>query len=325
VSKYKERVSLERVAESTENGYGIPIPIPDPGIADQLASTADEQDSTRLLQQFIDEIRYFIPPANSSGPKGRSLQGEYYMERLDPLHQFGHPQEHGRLRNACFLVCLFIAGRRERATAALFMEWLGQQKSPNVQDVFALIDYWKKNPGDLTGKDYFVNYLDTLKRQKYVIEPRGSLLYCRASADGWLATECVEFDTSQSLAAFDNRQDMAIWVQGPSGRFYSSTNSKAGKFHHSSFLAGREVKAAGDWNVTKGELKMISAISGHYKPPLEALQGALRDLAGVSSSLIAAADVEVYDKKSNKQSMIKAEKFCEWKRSELDNYKAVNQ
>ena len=84
------------------------------------------------------------------------------------------------------------------------------------------------------------------------------------------------------------------WVQGPSGRFYSSNESECGKFHHSSFLAGRDVKAAGDWVVEQGKLKTISAMSGHYHPTLDSLRRALLDLQGVSRQLVNWGVVEVY-------------------------------
>lgn len=39
-----------------------------------------------------------------------------------------------------------------------------------------------------------------------------------------------------------------------------------GKFHHSSFLGGAAVTAAGEWVVENGVIKVITAKSGHYKP-----------------------------------------------------------
>src|SRR6185436_16039627 len=104
------------------------------------------------------------------------------------------------------------------------------------------------------------------------------LIYCREASDATLKFERKPFDTLGSTAAYGGRSGRAIWVQGPSGRFYSSNESEAGKFHHSSFLAGREVKAAGDWRIEQGKLKAISAISGHYHPTLEMLRSALVDL-----------------------------------------------
>jgi hypothetical protein len=60
-----------------------------------------------------------------------------------------------------------------------------------------------------------------------------------------------------------------IWVMacpedGPPS-FYSHVG-KIGRFHHSSFLAGEAVMAAGEWTIESGKLLHINACSGHYKP-----------------------------------------------------------
>jgi len=61
----------------------------------------------------------------------------------------------------------------------------------------------------------------------------------------------------------------SIWVMicanGSQPTFYSHIG-KLGRFHHSSFKSGGAVMAAGEWVITSGELKMINACSGHYKP-----------------------------------------------------------
>ena len=60
-----------------------------------------------------------------------------------------------------------------------------------------------------------------------------------------------------------------IWVmscpEGGSPAFYSNIG-KLGRFHHSSFLAGGAVAAAGEWTIVSGKLLHINACSGHYKP-----------------------------------------------------------
>jgi len=60
-----------------------------------------------------------------------------------------------------------------------------------------------------------------------------------------------------------------IWVmscpENGQPTFYSHVG-KIGRFHHSSFLAGGAVMAAGEWTVENGKLMHINACSGHYKP-----------------------------------------------------------
>jgi len=50
------------------------------------------------------------------------------------------------------------------------------------------------------------------------------------------------------------------------GRFYLSKNYAYGKFHHSSFLAGKPVAAAGEIYIEKGIIKIVTDGSGHYRP-----------------------------------------------------------
>jgi hypothetical protein len=122
------------------------------------------------------------------------------------------------------------------------------------------------------------------------------------------------------------RSGMAIWVQGPSGRFYSSLESQTGKFHHSSFLAGRQVKAAGDWKVLQGKLKLISAVSGHYHPSLDSLRGALVDLQTTSRQITSDAEVEMYKKADNTLVKMPVKTFldnCAKDTKFLDQYKPV--
>lgn len=49
-----------------------------------------------------------------------------------------------------------------------------------------------------------------------------------------------------------------------------------GRFHHSSFLGARPVRAAGGMVVRRGRLLVITASSGHYKPTAHMLDGTLK-------------------------------------------------
>lgn len=74
-----------------------------------------------------------------------------------------------------------------------------------------------------------------------------------------------------------------IWVCAPhpltgNATFYTSVCVRD-QFHHSSFLQGKGVIAAGEWIVRDGYLLRISGCSGHYKPPLDFLYRAVLHLA----------------------------------------------
>jgi hypothetical protein len=272
-----------------------------------------------LLSQFITELRFFSPPADlagAHGPKHMPLSGgpgpNYQLEHINPLHKFAGdlgPQEAAQLQHARDAVLDFIAAcavTGEKISAGNFTAWLHQRNPQEVGDVLALVAQWQKlKPEDLKKQQNLVNYLDMAARQAYVVEPGlDGCLYARepdpTHKQRW-ATKPL--DTQGAFAAFgassrvggqQGASARAIWVQGPSGRFYTSNHAKRGEFHHSSFLAGRDVKAAGDWWVQNGTLMAISAISGHYRPPLEALCDALHDLKSTSRKLLEKGVVEVF-------------------------------
>ena len=50
------------------------------------------------------------------------------------------------------------------------------------------------------------------------------------------------------------------------GKIYISKYNEFGKFHHSSFLSGEKVAAAGEISINKGIIKVVNNRSGHYMP-----------------------------------------------------------
>jgi hypothetical protein len=69
---------------------------------------------------------------------------------------------------------------------------------------------------------------------------------------------------------------MFIFVMDGEGAIYSADKSVVS--HHSAFLAGGPVAAAGWWQVVYGALKWISNDSGHYQPPLDYTKQVLTEL-----------------------------------------------
>lgn len=57
-----------------------------------------------------------------------------------------------------------------------------------------------------------------------------------------------------------------IWVVDTLGNFYTSVEQTPGVFHHSSFMAGGLVRAAGQVVFVDGKIIGINNSSGHYKP-----------------------------------------------------------
>jgi hypothetical protein len=98
-----------------------------------------------------------------------------------------------------------------------------------------------------------VKYLTEGERNAYKLHFRDGLIY---DANGKL------FDTNKSPLRRN-----AIFVLDKEGNFYATTDHAPGKFHHSSFLAGGEVAAAGEFQVKDGVLTFMSDRTGHYAPP----------------------------------------------------------
>ena len=58
---------------------------------------------------------------------------------------------------------------------------------------------------------------------------------------------------------------------------YISKYNKNGEFHHSSFLSGEKVAAAGDIIIKDGVIKQVTNNSGHYTPLLKDVKKNLLD------------------------------------------------
>lgn len=74
------------------------------------------------------------------------------------------------------------------------------------------------------------------------------------------------YDTTSSSSVFGNGKGKAIFVMDEYGNIYASKYQSVGKFHHSSFLGGKPVAAAGEITVKNGNIVEISNRSGHYQP-----------------------------------------------------------
>ncbi|MEL6926870.1 MAG: hypothetical protein AAFO94_22710, partial [Bacteroidota bacterium] len=82
-----------------------------------------------------------------------------------------------------------------------------------------------------------------------------------------------------TAAAAMEEADMATFVMDENGRLYYTRYPLVTQFHHSSFLAGGPVAAAGEIQILNGQLKKINTKSGHYKPSVELVQQVLTELS----------------------------------------------
>jgi hypothetical protein len=95
------------------------------------------------------------------------------------------------------------------------------------------------------------------------------------------------YDTS-SAESLHSGKGSAIFVMDEQGNLYSETKHSYGEFHHSSFLSGEPVAAAGEIQVSRGVLIDIYGKSGHYQPPAAFLDQAVNQLrtSGVNTDFV---------------------------------------
>ena len=109
-------------------------------------------------------------------------------------------------------------------------------------------------PNEMVHKNFqSVSYLDATEREAYKLTIR----------DGKLYQNDVPFDTSQVLSK--NIQGEVAFVITADGEFLAAPH-KGGEFHHSSFMSGERVVAAGMMKVVDGKIITMDNNSGHYKP-----------------------------------------------------------
>lgn len=138
-----------------------------------------------------------------------------------------------------------------------------QTYQQNIATSRAEIDRLQKKIVDLglTGTSaqleaYTVRYLNTpQERAAYQVTPGPSFL---------AATSKQQIDTSK-FTSYGSGSGFGSFVLSPTGELYVGEH-RIQRFHHSSFLAGGEVAAAGEMKIVNGKLTELTNKSGHYKP-----------------------------------------------------------
>jgi hypothetical protein len=126
--------------------------------------------------------------------------------------------------------------------------------TPNYSTTTMDPDYVGEETGAVWGTS--VKYLSATERAAYEL---------KVGEDGLLYDAAKQlFDTT--TAGTVTSKGKAIFVMSEAGNIYASLEHQAGLFHHSSFLAGGPVAAAGEIEVVNGLVKTVSNRSGHYTP-----------------------------------------------------------
>jgi hypothetical protein len=143
----------------------------------------------------------------------------------------------------------------------LFESWVAEKTEDSF---FDWVDNWEKKNRKLSRTRYITDEGD---QKRYRLGFRG--------VQPW-----YEDRMPPKLAKYESGPDkQGIYVMTPSGEFYARREDDIRKatFHHSSFLAGLPVGAAGKMKAESGKLA-INLESGHYQPRVRHMLNAVRGL-----------------------------------------------
>ncbi|MED6185921.1 IQ domain-containing protein iqm3 [Stylosanthes scabra] len=179
----------------------------------------------------------------SKEAKAQKLAFQHWIEAIDPRHRYGH-----NLQYYYKQWCSTDSGQP-------FFYWLdlGNGKNLDIQDC----------PRSKLQKQ-LIKYLGPLEREHYEYIIHDGKIIHKLSGD-FLHTK----DGSEG--------EKWIFVMSTFKKLYAAKKKK-GLFHHSSFLAGGTILAAGRLEAKRGSLKSISAYSGHYRPADDSLDTFLSHL-----------------------------------------------
>jgi hypothetical protein len=180
----------------------------------------------------------------------------YLMEKMDPRHHFAND-----------LAWLFVEYETPPAKTMSFFDWVASLDRPTLKALYAR-QGWNLSDAEV---DMFMNgveYLDDAQRVDYRLYFRSGQIY---TFNGHL------FDTTTLVS--HETAGRAMYVLSPEKAFYGAPGVVSQR-HHSSFLAGAPVMAAGELATDAGgKLQWISASSGHYKPTIQHLRNAVTALS----------------------------------------------
>jgi hypothetical protein len=218
-----------------------------------------------------------------------SLKGVDKLEKEDKKHRMGD------LLGACLAIY-----QKSKIVNKTFYQWLDSipewdrvtmirnaiaEFSATSQQQAARLDQLNLRPSMVFAFLYGVRYLDRASRKQYRLTFSGG----SARYNG------APFDTRKMSTVFSGA-GYAIWVQSPKDRFYAG-NHVTGQFHHSSFLAGSQVKCGGEIVANQGIVKLISAKSGHYQPSKTNFANAIKTM-GANGVNLNALSVVVWPSRS---------------------------
>ena len=219
---------------------------------------------------------------------GNTTWANYWLEALDPQHRPG-----------------FILAKRwedwyRSGAQESFWAWLGDRAYDTNDAVEARlakdnrrVTYLNEEEGDRPDDpDNPDGPKEMASRPYMILVEDGRLVQRGFKANGRSRIDHDQFSTKYHETVHSG-QGWAIFVVSAAGVWYGASHEE-GEFHHSSFLSGAAVKAAGEFKVKKGKVQEISGKSGHYRPLSAQLVWALGQLhmRGADLSETTALDYE---------------------------------
>jgi hypothetical protein len=217
-----------------------------------------------LEEKFIAPARLFVQAVMTDGNYAqgvgieRTLAADWHRD-ITPLRKPGGKWEH-------------------LTEDALFVRLLKQRLAPVARWLPAHVDQYLSPQGHLrTEKDNkaVVKYLGPEERKNYQLHYKNGGL---TQGEGEAPFKTDSMGTNFAGKGF------GIFAMSTGGEIYAESHI-VGLFHHSSFLAGADVAAAGELKVTGGKLVHVTNKTGHYKADAENLAQALEQFADWGISL----------------------------------------
>jgi hypothetical protein len=180
----------------------------------------------------------------------------YWLEKLDPEHRVGFE------------------------LAPLFKNWLNDPSSKGKGGK----SFWEFIGTNLNASD-----LDAVVKYYTESTVYDNLNYLLCFDAGSLRDHTDSpFDTRTNITAVSGN-GWAIFVCSPDGKIFAGSHV-VGQHHHSSFLSGGAVKAAGEIVADNGVVRVVTAKSGHYIPDATALRRFLCEFRMIPANAIVRPD-----------------------------------
>lgn len=176
------------------------------------------------------------------------LHKDFWLEALDEQHRYGF---HLRAFHKAWKSEMAEEGAKIDSEDTSFFHWLDHGNGRNL-------DLPECSQQEL--RTTRVEYCNAKQRKNY------ELKFVSDREDGQVT---VQYAASGRVLHTDERSKW-IFVMDLAGRLYLNRKRK-GRFHHSSFVAGAPIFAAGKVIVKNGVIIAIEPHSGHFKPRLENL------------------------------------------------------